>query len=65
MAAGCLVIGDIPVDRSDSFSKHVIRISSTDSDEHILQVVKLWLDPKQTEVKHGRPIFDSEHLRLT
>ena len=65
MAAGCLVIGNIPVDRSDSFSKHIINISSTDSDESILQVVKFWLDPKQAEVKHGHPILNSEPVRLT
>ena len=64
MAAGCLVIGNIPTDRSDAFSQHIIKISSTDSDENILQVVKFWLDLKQTEVKRGRPVFYSEHLQL-
>lgn len=42
-AAGCMIIGTLPIDRRDEFRKFVVEISNEDSDEHIRRVVETWL----------------------
>jgi hypothetical protein len=51
-AAGCLMVGTVPLDRQAAMKSFVIEISNSDSDEQILTTLKFWLDPA------------NEHLRL-
>jgi len=46
-AAGCLVIGTLPLDRRDAFREFVVEISNNDSDAHIASVIDHWLKDEQ------------------
>lgn len=62
-AAGCLIIGTLPLDRRDEFRKFVVEISNNDTDEHIANVVDHWLKDEQgrlEKVKLGQDWFLSK-----
>lgn len=42
--AGCLIVSDIPYERSDQYRRFVVEIKPTDSDQHIIDTISWWLD---------------------
>lgn len=41
--AGCLVLGPVPLDRSDLFKSHMVPLSSSLTDAQIVRAVSYWL----------------------
>ena len=42
--AGCLVVGDLPQRQRNFLSKFVVEINMDDSDDHILGILRWWLE---------------------
>lgn len=53
-AAGCMMIGTLPIDRRDAFAEFVVQISNDQSDEHIKSVIQQWLDDEPGRWKKAR-----------
>ena len=43
-AAGCMMIGTLPLDRRDEFKEHVIEISNTMHENDIYNIIHHWLN---------------------
>jgi hypothetical protein len=48
-AAGCLILGNIPLDRSSEFRKFVIEIRNDMTDTQLVDIVNHWLSPINNE----------------
>ncbi len=53
-SAGCLIMGNIPIDRTALFSQHIVEVTNADSDEDIFKTIRHWLDPAQDEERLKR-----------
>lgn len=43
IAAGCLVIGNVPLDRQSDFKRYIVPLSNKDSNETIVKTIYYWL----------------------
>lgn len=55
-AAGCLMIGTIPLDRQADMAQFIVPISNNDTDEHILETINFWLDPANEQLRLEKTI---------
>jgi hypothetical protein len=53
-AAGCLIVGNIPLERQDEFSEFVVSISNSDTDEHIVSTLDYWLSNDEARIERAR-----------
>lgn len=52
-AAGCLIVGDVPLERAIEFRKFVVEVKSTDSDEQIISTIRWWLDHDRERIERA------------
>ena len=52
--AGCLVLSDLPADGADELQKFIVVVDRSHRAQHLLDVVKWWLDHPLERIKKAR-----------
>lgn len=57
-AAGCLIAGNIPLDRQKEFERVIVPLSNKDSDEKIIKTLKWWLTHDRERIAKAQSAQD-------
>ncbi|MBW0577097.1 hypothetical protein O181_116812 [Austropuccinia psidii MF-1] len=57
-AAGCLIAGNVPLDRQQMFQKVIVPMSNKDSDQKVIQTLKWWLKHDQERISKAKAAQD-------